>query len=488
MRKFDRFLATIAFVFTVAFAACAGADTRVAPTPAAQPALSGQALVDDVQKRAFLYFWETGNRPHGLVPDRYPYQEAFSSIAAIGFGLTAYGIGVERGWITREAARDRTLTTLRFFANAKQGPEEKGVTGYKGFFHHFLKLEDGTRYSDWVELSSVDTSLLLGGVLFAQSYYDRDEPGEKEIRALAETIYGRVEWPWLQVRPPLISMGWYPFRGFIQHDWKGYNEAMLVYVLALGSPTHPIGAEAWSAWTSGYARSWGTFYGQEHLGFGPLFGHQYSHVWIDFRGIRDVYMRGKGIDYFENSRRATLSQRAYAIDNPMGWAGYGADVWGLTASDGPQGVKQPYNGQIREFRHYSARGAGLVDAYDDGTIAPTAAVSSLPFAPEIVKPAIQAMYDRYGKTIYSTYGFLDAFNPSYTYASPPLKYGKQVEGFGWVADDWLGIDQGPIVAMIENHRNGFVWRVMRKNPHIRRGLERAGFAGGWLDADTAGKP
>ena len=496
MRKTDRiarYARTLTFAAATLVAACA---QQAPPTPAPPPApavatpaplapLTGAALVDDLQKRSFLYFWETGDRPYGLVPDRYPYKEAFSSIAAIGFGLTAYAIGAEHGWITREQARERTLVTLRFFANARQGPELKGTSGYKGFFHHFLNLENGTRYSSWVELSSVDTTLLLGGVLFAQSYYDRDDAPETEIRTLAETIYGRVDWPFMQVRPPALSMGWHPETGFIPHDWIGYNEAMLVYVLALGSPTHPIGPEAWTAWTQGYAQGWGTYQGQEHLNFGPLFGHQYSHVWIDFRGIADAYMRGKGIDYFENSRRATYAQRSYAVENPMGWADYGENVWGLTASDGPQATVQSYRGTLREFRHYSARGAALVAGWDDGTIAPTAAASSMPFAPEIVQPAIEEMYRRYGKVIYSTYGFLDAFNRSYAFTSPALQYGRQVEGFGWVADDWLGIDQGPIVAMIENHRNGFVWNVMRKNAHIRRGLERAGFTGGWLDE---GKP
>src|SRR5690606_28242845 len=199
----------------------------------------------------------------------------------------------------------------------------------------------------------------------------------------------RVDWPWLQQRAPLISMGWYSGRGFITHDWKGYNEAMLVYVLALGSPTHPVEPDAWEAWTRSYDESWGVFQGQEYLSFGPHFGHQYSHVWIDFRGIRDAYMQQRGIDYFENSRRATYAQRAYAIENPMRWKDYGADVWGLTASDGPQHTTQDYNGEQRQFRHYSARGVGLADAFDDGTIAPTAALGSLPFATEIVIPSAE---------------------------------------------------------------------------------------------------
>ncbi|MFC4728123.1 glucoamylase family protein [Coralloluteibacterium thermophilus] len=451
-----------------------------------RPALT--PLFEDLQARTFRYFWETANEENGLVPDRYPYDEPFSSIAAVGFALTAYPIGVERGWITREQARDRTLTTMRFFRNAPQGPEPEGRAGHKGFFYHFLHLDTGHRYDSWVELSSVDTALLLGGMLFAQSYYDRDTPEEAEIRRLADEIYAAVDWTFLQERAPLISMGWFPESGIIANDWKGYNEAMLVYLLALASPTHPIQPEAWQAWTDGYEHSWGLFQEQEHLGFGPHFGHQYSHVWVDFRGIQDRYMRERGFDYFENSRRATYAQRAYAIANPMRWTGYGENVWGLTASDGPQVSELEFEGEPRKFRHYSARGGvGFPDEFDDGTIAPTAAAASLPFAPEIVIPAVEEMHRLYGAQIYSDYGFLDAFNKSFRYADIPLKSGQIIPDFGWVADQYIGIDQGPILAMIENYRNDFVWRVMRRNPHIRTGLERAGFVGGWLQrpADAA---
>jgi len=195
-------------------------------------------------------------------------------------------------------------------------------------------------------------------------------------------------------------------------------------------------------------------------------------------------MRGKGFDYFENSRRATLAQRAYAIANPMGWRGYDGDVWGLTACDGPQGTRQSYRGEPREFRGYSARGAGKVDGFDDGTLAPTAALGSLPFAPEVVVPAAEAMHARHGAELYDRYGFLDAFNPSFEY-DVPLVTGRVVPGKGWFASDHLGIDQGPILAMIANQRDGLVWETMKRNPHIRLGLQRAGFTGGWLDAPVA---
>ena len=456
--------------------ACAGDQRQPVtrnPPPAAMPA---DEVIDDLEERTFRFFWETTNAANGLVPDRHP-TPSFSSIAAVGFGLTAYGIGVERGYVSREDARARTLTTLRFFRDAPSGPDPAGMTGHKGFYYHFLDMKTGHRFKD-TELSTVDTTLLLGGVLFAQSYFDGDDPAEVEIRALAEEIYGRVDWPWSQTRAPLVSMGWKPESGFLDYDWVGYNEAMLVYVLALGSPTHPIEPSAWTAWTAGYQGKWRTSYGQEHLHFPPLFGHQYSHVWIDFRGIQDEYMRGRGIDYFENSRRATLAQRGYAAANPEGWKGYSEDVWGLTACDGPGDVEHEFAGKDRTFRGYSARGMG---EYDDGTIAPTAAGSSIAFAPEVAIPALVEMRRLHGEHIYSTYGFLDAFNPSFDF-DVPSSSGRVIPGVGWVARDHLGIDQGPMLAMIENHRTELVWKVMQRNPHIRRGLTRAGFTGGWLGA------
>lgn len=435
-------------------------------------------LFDDIEKRTFQFFWDTTNAQNGLAPDRYP-SPPFSSIAAIGFALTAYPIGVENGWVSREQAAERTLTTLAFLRGLPKGAEPTGKSRHHGFYYHFLDMQSGLRFKG-VELSTVDTSLMMMGVLFAQSYYDGDDARERRIRALADELYRDVDWTWARGEDSLISMGWHPERGFIEQGWAGYNEAMIVYVLALGSPTHAVGPESWTEWTRTYERSWGRYQGQEYLAFGPLFGHQYSHVWIDYRGIQDAYMRGRGIDYFENSRRATLAHRQYAIENPMKWKGYDANVWGLTACDGPVTTRQPFNGEQREFRGYSARGAGLADAYDDGTIAPTAAISSLPFAPEVVIPATLAMHQRHGDYLYSQYGFLDSFNPSFEYGVK-LETGRIVPGKGWVARDYLGIDQGPILTMISNYRNGFVWEVMKRNPYIRRGLKRAGFTGGWLE-------
>jgi len=447
-----------------------------APPPAYLATAADEAMLDEVERRSFHFFWDLADPDTRLIPDRAP-TPSFSSVAAVGFGLTAYCVGAERGYVTRAAAAERTLATLRSLQAMKQGPDAHGVSGYKGFFYHFLDMRTGQRF-ETVELSTVDTSLLMAGALFAQSYFDREDPTEAAIRSAAEELYGRVEWPWEQVRPPAISMGWTPEAGFHGWDWRGYNEAMIVIVLALGSPTHPVDPAAWGEYTKSY--KWGTFYGQEHLLFAPLFGHQYSHVWIDFRGIRDAYMRGKGIDYFESSRRATLSQRAYAIDNPDGWRGYGPNIWGLSACDGPMDASVTIDGRPRTFHSYHARGATEGEIRDDGTIAPTAAASSIAFAPEIAIPAIREMSTRYGSNLYAQYGFLDAFNPTLR-TTEELKHGRVDPKQGWFDVDYLGIDEGPIVAMIENHRSGLVWKTMRRNPHIIRGLQRAGFTGGWLE-------
>jgi len=384
-------------------------------------------------------------------------------------------------WHVVMQARARVLKTVRFFRDAPQGSAATGAAGYNGFFYRYLDMKTGHRVGD-IELSTVDTALLLGGMLFCQSYFDGQDAEEAEIRQGVEEIYGRVNWRWAQVRGAAIVHGWTPEGSFLEYDWRGYNEAMLVYLLALGSPSHGVAAAAWNEWTRDYDKLWGPLYGQTHLRFESHFGHQYSHVWVDFRGITDQAMRKLGIDYFENSRRATYAQRAYAIANPMRWAGYGDNVWGLTASDGSADVEAQYAGEKRRFRTYYARGVGP-DPADDGTIAPTAAAASLPFAPEIVIPAIEEMHRRYGEHIYGQYGFYDAFNPSFDY-DMPLRHGRRIPGVGWVDSDYLGIDQGPIVAMIENHRSDLVWRTMRKNPHIKRGLLRAGFTGGWLDASS----
>jgi hypothetical protein len=279
-------------------------------------------------------------------------------------------------------------------------------------------------------------------------------------------------------RPPLISMAWTPEHGLHDWDYKGYSEAMILYLLAVGSPTHPVDPAAWKAYTSTYR--WNTFYGQEHLTFGPLFGHQFTHVWVDFRGIQDEYMRAKGIDYFENSRRATIAQRNYAVANPAGWRGYGENIWGFTACDGPIDADIVIDGRSRHFFTYAARAAAPQELRDDGTIAPYGAISSMPFTPELSMPAMKEMYRRFGDHLFQQYGFLDSFNETLNIPTT-TQHGRVVPGVGWFDHDYLGIDQGPIVTMIENHRTGLVWNVMRKNEHLARGLKRAGFTGGWLE-------
>lgn len=450
--------------------------------PAWAGALSpaAETFLADLERRTFDFFWETTDAKTGLTPDRWP-TPSFASIAAIGFALSAYPVGVARGYITRLQARDRTLTTLRFLAGLPQGPGKTGVAGYKGFFYHFLDMKEGLRF-DRCELSTVDTALLLMGALHAQSFFDGAQPEEASIRKLVDELYGRVDWAWAQVRPPAIGHGWTPEHGHIPNDWKGYNEAMMVYLLALGSPTRPVAPEAYDAWLSTYdEHSWGESHGQTFLRFPPLFGHQFTHCWVDFRGICDAYMRGKGFDYFENSRRATYAQQAYAKANPLGWKGYSAEVWGISASDGPADIELPYTTtagrtETRRFISYAGRGMGL---YDDGTLAPYAAGSSIAFAPEITIPALMAIKQRYPHT-FGRYGFWDAFNPSFNYTDVKLTHGRIEPGKGWVATDMLGIDQGPLLAMMGNHRGELIWRVMRKNAHLVRGLKKAGFTGGWL--------
>jgi hypothetical protein len=487
----------VAASLVLAATACAR-GVAIAPRAAAPPftaSAAQDAFLDTLSRRTFDFFWETANPANGLVPDRWP-TKSFSSVAAVGFALTAYPIGVERGWITRAQARERTLTTLRFLWRAPQGPGTTGITGHRGFFYHFLDMDTGLRF-ERVELSTIDTVLLLAGALACREYFDGTDPGDAEVRALADSLYFRVDWPWAMDGGRTMSMGWHPEPGlenhtpggFIVSRWTGYNEANLLYALAIGSPTHPIASSAWTEWTRTY--QWDRWYGQEYVQFAPLFGHQYSHLWIDFRGIQDAYMRGRGsgqsaggggapMDYFENSRRATLAHRAYAIANPGGWRDYGGDVWGLTASDGPLDSTFTVDGRRRTFHTYWARGTGTDELNDDGTIAPTAVGGSVPFAPEVTIPALVAMRTRYGDALFGRYGFLDAFNPTLREPGPTLRHGRIVPGVAWVDTDYLGIDQGPILGMIENHRTELVWRLMRRNPYITRGLCRAGFTGGWL--------
>ncbi len=410
-----------------------------------RPFASDAEFLELLQATAFDFFWREANPTNGLVKDRST-PDSFCSIAATGFGLTAIGLGIDHGWITREQGRRRTLRTLRTFRAGPQSDAAAGIIGYRGWFYHFLDLRTAARFQQ-VELSSIDTAWLLAGVLYAREYFDGDQPAERRIRELADALVDRVDWRWMADGGDTLTMGWHPESGFIASRWVGYNEAMFLYVLALGARQGALGAEFWQGWTRGYR--WQTHYGRSYVEFAPLFGHQYSHCWVDFRGVADEFMRGRGLDYFENSRRATLANRAYCVANPKAWRGYGADGWGLTACDGPGYA--PYHG-------YSARGAPPAEN-DDGTIAPAAAGGSLPFAPGECLAALRHFYDAYREHVWTPYGFRDAFNLT----------------ADWWDPDVLGIDQGPILIMAENYRTGRVWQRMMNNATIRRGMERAGF-------------
>ena len=451
--------------------ACAGSPEFTSTRP---PVLgtSWDPFLDTLQERTLKWFLDVTPQSTGLTPDRQPTPSP-SSVAAVGFALTAYPIAAERKLITRMEAATRTLTTLRFLWKLPQNDKTSGVSGFRGFYYHFIDTETGLRAWN-CELSTVDTGWLLAGVLFCQSYFDREDPAESEIRALSDSLYRRVDWQWAMGTTKGVVMGWTPENGFHSMIWHGYNEAMIVYILALGSPTHPVPASVWDEWTATY--TWAQHEGREYVNFMALFGHQYSHAWIDFRGIKDAYMRGKGIDYFENSRRATYAQHEYARTNPGRWIDYSDSIWGWTACDGPRDTTFIVRGLKRGFRSYSARGTSVVENVDDGTIAPTAAAGSLPFAPEICIPALKAIRNRYGDKVWKNHGFVDAFNPTYmTDATPD----------GWFDVDELGIDQGPIALMIENLRDNFLWEIMKKNPYIVHGLERAGFSGGWLNGSRS---
>lgn len=423
-----------------------------------------EETLDKLQRDTFGYFLKETNRANGMVPDN-TRQGAHASIAAIGFALTAYTIGVERSFITRGEAIERTLTTLRFFWNSPQG-EETDATGYKGFYYHFLYMETGRRAWE-SELSTIDSAFLLAGALTAAAYFDGETPEEREIRELAEALYQRADWQWAQNDGATVTHGWKPETGFIEYRWEGYSEALILYVLGLASPTHPLPIESYTAWAKTYC--WKQLYGHEFLYAGPLFIHQLSHIWIDFRGVQDEFMRDKGIDYFENSRRATYVQQQYAIRNPLEYKGYNEHCWGITASDGPGPTCLKIEGVERCFFDYTAR--AIPFGPDDGTIAPWAAVASLPFAPEIVLPALQYFNDAYPQMT-SVYGFKCSFNPTFM--------AENQNQNGWISKGYYGLDQGPIVMMIENYRTGFLWELMRKCPYIVTGLKRAGFTGGWL--------
>jgi len=424
-----------------------------------------EAELEILQHKSFSYFLHETNPVNGLVIDKTA-PDWPASIAATGLALATYPVAVERKFMLRAAAVERTLATLRFFWNSAQGTESD-ATGYKGFYYHFLDMQTGKRA--WkCELSTIDSTFLLAGALTAGVYFDGNTADEQEIRTLADSLYRRADWQWAQNHGATVTNGWKPEDGFLKYRWEGYDEAMLLYILGLGSPDHPLTSDCYAAWTSTYR--WEQRYGYDYLYAGALFTYQLSHCWIDFRGIQDEFMRKKGIDYFENSRRATYVQQQYAIDNPLKFAGYSHCCWGITASDGPGPDTIKMSGIERQFFNYVGRGVPY--GPDDGTIAPWAAVTSLPFAPEIVLPAIDYYINKVKLTEFNLYGFKATFNPTYPVTSSNPN--------GWISPWHYGLNQGPIVLMIENYHTGLLWQWMRQCPYIANGLKRAGFSGGWL--------
>jgi hypothetical protein len=429
-----------------------------------------KTMLDDeelnrLQLTTLQYYLHEANPANGLVRDKTD-KTAPASIAAVGLALATLPVLVERGVISREFAPEIALKRLRFFRDAPHGPEPD-ATGYKGFYYHFLDMKSGRRVWN-CELSTIDSAFLFAGMLTCAAYFDQESEEEDELRRLVDELFGKADWQWALNGGSAISHGWRPESGFIPHYWKGYDEALLLYILGLGSKTFPLPAESYAAYCSTY--QWRKIYGREILHSGPLFTHQLSQLWIDLRGIRDKFMRDHNTDYFQNSRQATYLHQEYAIQNPHGFVGYGEHCWGFTACDGPGWMTRKINGVDRQFYDYIARGAP--DGPDDGTVAPWVVLASLPFAPEIVIPTINHMA-QLNIGVDSRYGYKPSFNQTYEVADSPTGW--------WVTPYHFGVDQGPVILMIENYRTGLIWDIMRRSPYVVSGLKKAGFNGGWLD-------
>jgi len=445
-------LDVVSFTSRVALLACLSTGIivarevdREAVRPAGAKPLSevDNDLIDDLSRRSFRYFLEQTNPTTGLVldrasttgaPDRRPGHEAVASIAATGFGLTAFCIAADHHWIRYQIARDRVLAALRYFAG--KAPQQHG------WFYHFVDAGTGERR--WhSEVSSIDTALLLAGILTARQYFHNDP----EIVQLATAIYERVDFPWMMDGShSYFSHGWTPEKGFLPFRWDTYSELIILYVLAIGSPAHPISADAWDAWKLPVVESGGYTY----VGGGPLFIHQYSQAWVDLRDRGTpaaplVDFMEPHVNYFANSVAATRAQQeVFATQLSHAFPGYSAEIWGVTASDSNKG--------------YTNWGTTLEDPRIDGTVVPGAAAGSLMFAPDICIPALRAMLVQYGKKIYGRYGFADAFNPS----------------TGWVSQYVIGIDVGISLLSAENLRTGRVWQWFMSNPEPERALDLAG--------------
>jgi hypothetical protein len=415
--------------------ACVPAQVRTPRASPPQLSASDEQFLEDLSRRTFAFFWEQADPKTGIVRDRSttdggPANENarnIGSIASVGFGLSGLCIAAERGWQPRAAAIDRAETTLRWFAESM--PHERG------WFYHFVQIDTGARA--WQsELSSIDSALLLAGVLTVKQCF-ADDP---EVVRYADAIYRRVDFQWMLAGDrSVLAHGWRPESGFLRSRWDHYCELMILYVLAIGSPSHPIPAAAWRAWTRPIMRFQDFTYVS---GPDPLFVHQYSHAWIDFRGRRDF-----GRDWFENSAIATRAHRAFCIGLSAEFPGYSEHVWGITASDSRKG--------------YVAWGGPPRHPAIDGTVVPAAAAGSLMLTPDIALPALRDMHRRFGGRfhgLYGRYGFADAFHPT----------------DGWVNPDVIGIDLGITLLSAENLRTGRVWRWFMANPEIPAALDRAG--------------
>ena len=426
-------------------------------------------FLEHLKGRTFDYFRHEWNAVTGLIADKNQ-PGAPASIAVLGMGFTVYTIAVERGLLSRSDAAQRVVTALRFLQASHQGPEVD-ASGYKGFYYHFLDMETGKRA--WQsEISTIDTALLMAGVLHAQVYFAQSDAIESEIREIADYLYRRVDWQWALNKGKTIAHGWKPGRRFLPYRWDtNYSEALILYALALGSPTYAIDPAGYEEWTATFKKL--NFYDVECLHAGPLFIHQMSHLWIDFRGICDRFNREAGFDYFENSRRAIQIQQQYCIANPKQFAHYSALCWGLTASDGPGPAVRSVQGKRRTFYNYRAR--GVPEGPDDGTFSPWAVVASLPFAPDIVLPTIDHMVEKIGEKGLCKYGFSASYNPAFP--TPQSTHSYE----GWVSPWVFGLNQGATIMMIENYQSEFVWQTMKKSPYLIQGLQAAGFVGGWLN-------
>lgn len=403
-------------------------------------AMSDEDIVTSVQEASFRFFWDYGHPVSGLARERTGgVSNDVVATGASGFGLMNIVVAVRRGFVSRADAAARVLTMLRFLSEADRfhGAWPHWLDGRTGRVIPFSKEDDG---GDLVE-----TAFLVQGLLTARRYFTGGDPVETEIRGLATRLWEEVEWDWYGRggETGRLTWHWSPNRGWqINHQIGGFNECLVVYVLAVASPTHPVPPDFYRrGWAGpGYARE-RTFYGQRQwvgpdLG-GPLFFTHYSFLGLDPRGWHDGFC-----NYFENNRGITLMHRAYCAENPGHNKDYSELVWGLTASDNPWGyaAQAPRSG-------------------DNGTITPTAALSSMPYAPEAVTPTLLHFYRAYGPRLWGEFGFRDAFNP-------------QVD---WYADSYIGIDQGPIAVMIENHRSQLCWDLFMSNPEIEPALVKMGW-------------